>query len=215
MAGLSCASGQDRPPVGFVRMVNALAPGEGKMELLIDGANMFPKGYDLGQRTGGIGLEAGTRKVEVRKQGVESGTTRLPLENGETITLVAFGVPIPADKQKEGGPKWTAKILKLKQKDVERGYRLTVVSVSSKPEVDVRALIEGKGRVESKRVKRLTTESFELGGSRSDVELRLGDDPLAFVSLDDPGNYVVLLFDDGEGKVKGISFYDPRFVIAG
>ena len=185
------------------------------MELVIDGANMFPKGYDLGQRTGGIGLEAGTRKVEVRKKGVETGTTKLPLETGETITLVAFAVPIPADKREEDGPEWTAKILKLKQRDVERGYRLTVVSVSSKPELDVRAMIEGRGKIENKRIKRLTTGSFELGSSRSDVELRLGDEPLAFVSLDDPGNYVVVLFDDGEGKVKGISFYDPRFVIAG
>ena len=45
--------------------------------------------------------------------------------------------------------------------------------------------------------------------------LRLGDDPLNFVSLDDPGNYVVVLFDDEDGNVKAISFYDPRFVIAG
>ena len=72
-----------------------------------------------------------------------------------------------------------------------------------------------KGKVENKRVERLTTESFDLGSARSDVELWLGDPPLTFVSLDDPGNYVVVLFDDGKGKVKGISFYDPRFVIAG
>lgn len=215
IAGLACAGAQEQPKVGFVRVVNALAPGEGKMQLVIDGDNMFPKGYELGQQTGGIGLKAGNRTVEVSKEGVESGATRLPLESGETVTMIAFGVPIPADKQEEDGPKWTAKILRLKQRDVERGYRLTVVSVSSKPEIDVRALIEGKGKIESKKVKRLTTESFDLGGSRSDVELRLGDEPLSFVSLDDPGNYVVVLYDDGEGEVRGLSFYDPRFVIAG
>jgi len=206
---------QDRPQVGFVRVVHALAPGEGTMQLLIDGENMFPKGYKLGQRTGGIGLAAGSRTIEVRKEGVEPGATKLPLESGETVTLVAFGVPIPADEVKEGGPKWTAKILKLKQQDVERGYRLTVVSVSGKPELAVKVAVEGKGKVEGLTVKRLATGTLDLGGVRGGVELRLGEEPLAFVSLDDPGNYVVVLYDDGEGKVCGLSFFDPRFVIAG
>lgn len=49
--------------------------------------------------------------------------------------------------------------------------------------------------------------------SRSDVEVRLGDASLTLLLLDDPGNYVVVLFDDGEVNVKGISFPDPRFVI--
>ena len=54
------------------------------------------------------------------KEGVESGTTKLALASGETITMIAFGVPIPADEVKEDGPKWTAKILRLKQQDVEQ-----------------------------------------------------------------------------------------------
>ena len=56
LAGLLPLAAQDRPEVGFIRMVHALAPGEGKMQLFVDGENMFPKGYDLGQRTGGSGL---------------------------------------------------------------------------------------------------------------------------------------------------------------
>ena len=80
----------------------------------------------------------------------------------------------------------------------------------------VRAMIEGRGKIESRsREAADHVDGFDLGDNRSDVELRLGEEPLTFVSLDDPGNYVVVLYDDGEGKVRGLSFYDPRFVIAG
>ena len=35
------------------------------------------------------------------------------------------------------------------------------------------------------------------------------------VSPDGPGNYVVLLYQDPDGKTKALSFFDPKFVIAG
>jgi hypothetical protein len=204
---------QQPPKVGFIRVIHALAWGEGKMSLLIDGEDMFPKGYKLGQRTGGIGLQAGTHTIEVRQQGIVPGTTRLPLEAGETITLVAFAERLPTEDDEP--PKWAAKLLRLRQREVERGYLLTAVSVSQRPEVTVRVAIEARGKVETGIVKRLATTTIDLGRARGEVDLRLGEEPLVSVSLDDPGNYVVVIYDDPSGKVKAISFYDPKFVIAG
>ena len=55
---LSAIGKEGSPEVGFVRIINAIAPGNGTTRVLIDGEDLFPKGYQLGQRSG-IGLLLG------------------------------------------------------------------------------------------------------------------------------------------------------------
>lgn len=215
--GAVVAYAQDGPPeIGFIRLVNVVAPGEGNTGLRIDGEEMYPKGYKLGQRTGGIGLKAGQRKIEVSKEGVEDGKTSVSVVTGETTTLVAFAEKVETEDEDEPF-KWKARILKLKQKDAEKGYRLTVISVCSKPDVTFRIATEARRALELITVKRFDTGSVDLGMARGDVELRLKgvDEVLCGLSLDEPGNYVVVIYDDGEGKEQALTFYDPKFVIAG
>jgi hypothetical protein len=206
---------QESPPqVGFVRIVNAVAPGEGKVSMLIDGEDIFPKGYDLGQRTGGFGLKAGSHTITIKKTGVETGTTKITLNTGETLTLIGFAEKVPA--KKEGDPPvWVTKILRLKQSDPERGFRMTLVSVCDTDEVTIKAAVQGKGSIETAHVKRLATTSVDLGGARGEVLVKAGEDIVTTLSPEDPGNYVVVLYQDTEGKIKALSFFDPKFVIAG
>lgn len=205
---------QENPEVGFVRIVHAVAPGEGKMNILVDGEDIFPKGYDLGQRTGGFGIKTGVHMIALKKQGVESGTTQVTLKDGETLTLIGFAEKVLA--KKEGDPPiWKTRILRLKQSEPERGFRMTLVSACDQEEVTIKAAVQGKKTIESASVKRLTTTVVELGRSRGDVLVKAGDEILTTVSPDDPGNYVVVLFQDSAGKIKALSFYDPKFVIAG
>ena len=46
-----------RPEVGFVRIVNLVAAGEGNLNCSLDGQDLFAPGYKLGQKTGGMGLK--------------------------------------------------------------------------------------------------------------------------------------------------------------
>ena len=56
----SLASAQEgEKKVGFIRLIHALAPGEGKLSLLLNGVDVYPSGYQLGNATGGIGGDAG------------------------------------------------------------------------------------------------------------------------------------------------------------
>jgi hypothetical protein len=205
---------QGQPEVGFVRIVHAVAPGEGKVNILIDGEDIFPKGYDLGQRTGGLGIKAGTHKITLKKEGVESGTTQVTLKTGETLTLIGFAEKVPA-KEVGDPPVWKTKILRLKQSDPERGFRMTLVSVCDQDEVSIKAAVQGKKTIESASVKRLATTSVDLGRSRGEVLVKAGDEIVTTVSPEDPGNYVVVLYQDSDGRIKALSFYDPKFVIAG
>jgi hypothetical protein len=215
LCGSVHAQKKEQPKVGFLRLVNAVGQGTGNTKLSIDGEDMFPKGYKLGQRTGGIGLPAGAKKITVTKEGVVEGTTSLSVEDGETMSLVAFAEKVPAKDDKP--EHFEIKLLRLKQRDVEKGYRLTVLSVSQELETLFEVKREGEKEKTPNSVKRLMTTTIDLGARAGDVGVFLRDQPesLAFFRPDSPGNYVVVFYDDPEGKVKAIYFYDPKFVIAG
>lgn len=211
---LSAIGKEGSPEVGFLRIVNAIAPGNGTTRVLIDGEDLFPKGYQLGQRSGGIGLAAGPHSVTLQKNGVEIGTTKIDLKSGETLSLIGFAKKIPATDD-HAPPRWTTKILKLKQSDPERGFRMTLLSVCDLDEVKVDAIIPGKKDIPTAHVKRLSTAVIDLGSTRSEAMVKVGGEIVTTVSPDEPGNHVVVLYQDAEGKVRALTFFDPKFVIAG
>jgi hypothetical protein len=212
---ISSANGKaTSPEVGFLRIINAIAPGNGTTRVLIDGEELFPKGYQLGQRSGGIGLAAGPHTVTLQKNGVESGTTKFDLKSGETLSLIGFAEKIPATDD-HAPQRWTTKILKIKQSDPERGFRMTLLSVCDLDEVKVDAIIPGQKDITIAHVKRLSTAVIDLGSTRSEAMVKVGGELITTVSPDEPGNHVVVLYKDSEGKIRALTFFDPKFVIAG
>jgi hypothetical protein len=213
-AGIAIAQGPARPDVGFIRIVNAISPGTGNASFLLDGRDLYSGGYALGQTTGGYGVKAGNLEVEVRKQGVETGRTRVDLGVGETLTVIAFAERLPQEKADEP-PRWEVRLLRLKQQEIERGYGLSFISVCKPDEVPVEVTVEGRERPERVFAKRLQITLLELGRRRGEIMIRSGHKILANISPDSPGNYVVILFENTESRIEGISYYDPKFVIAG
>ena len=211
---LSALGKEGSPEIGFLRIINAIAPGNGTTRVLIDGEDLFPKGYQLGQRSGGIGLAAGPHTVTLQKNGVESGTTKIDLKSGETISLIGFAEKIPATDE-DAPPRWMTKILRLKQSDPERGFRMTLLSVCDLEEVKVDAIIPGKKDTPTTHVKRLAIAAIDLGSTRNEAMVKVGGKIITTVSPDEPGNHVVVLYQDAEGKIRALTFFDPKFVIAG
>ena len=210
---LSTARGEP-PPVGFVRVVHVAAAGEGALQVKLDGGELRPQGYALGQFTGGLGLPAGEHAVELAKPGVASHREKLNLAAGETLTLVVYAEKLPPPREGEP-PRWALRVRKLAAAAQTRGYWLTLLSVCPRDEVVVRTAIEAKRKMESTALGRFVPVTLDLGGRRGGVEVRLGDEALAEVPLDDPGNYVVLLYEDADGRVRALVFYDPKFEVAG
>lgn len=210
---VSTHGNESTPKIGFIRIINAIAHGEGNTRVRINGEDMFAKGYELGQRSGAIGLNAGTHTIAFEKSGITSGSTNVVLNPGETITLIGFAEKILTSKH--AAPEWTTKILRLKQSSPERGFRMTLLSVCGLDEVKLDAFSQSTQRVTTAHAKRLCPTSIDLGTTRGEVLLRIGKEPLATVSPDEPGNHVVVLYEDADGKIRALSFFDPRFVIAG
>lgn len=211
---LACFVLAEPPEVGFVRIVNAVAPGTGSASFLIDGRNLYADGYKLGQDTGGYGVKAGGIEIKVVKEGVKTGSTRLQLGVGETMTIIAFAERV-TEADEEDPPRWEIKLLRLKQQDAERGYGLSFVSVCKSEDTGVDVTIEGRKTPHRVFARRLGITKLEIGGRQAEVAVAIADRKLTHISTDSPGNYVVILYEDAEGVVEAISFYDPKFVIAG
>lgn len=213
----STALAQDPAQMAFIRYINAIQAGEGKAKLILDGADVFPKGYDLGQFTGAHALKAGSHSMEIRKTGIESGSTKLDLKAGETLSLISFAEKVPPKKGEEDKPPvWQARILKLKQSEPqEKGFQMTIVSVSEKEEIKCEVHSAEKKEPMRAFAKRLSTTSVKLGVGSGDSFLKVNGEELTSLSPDAKGNYVVIIYDTTDGKLAAISFFDPKFVIAG
>lgn len=61
---------------------------------------------------------------------------------------------------------------------------------------------------------RLKAERPKLGSGEVTANVSYRGESLTTVSADQKGNYVVMVFEDGEKGKKAISFYDPKFVMA-
>lgn len=180
----------------------------------LDGEELFSRGYELGQRTGGIGLPAGGHVLELAKSGVEAAREKIDSPPGETVTVLAYAEKLPPKREGEP-PRWTIKLRKLPAATLSEGYRLSLISFCDREEWVVETFIETKRKTESTVLKRFQTSEFDLGRSRGGVEIRRENQALAAVSLDEPGRYVVVLFEDAKGEVRSVSFYDPKLEVAG
>ena len=198
-------------PTGFIRVVNAVAPGTGKVSLLINGEVMRPQGYNLGDATGGIALPAGSHKVLIKREGVKEGGTTVALAKDTTVTLIPFAEKVPASDQEPGH--FTVRLLRLKQRQPESGRTATFVSVSANPELKVELASEG-GKWASVFVKRLTIGEVALDYSQGYAPVRVNGEVIKPIPIGGPGNYVVVLYDDPEGKLQSLYFRDFKFLSA-
>ncbi|MBC8128572.1 MAG: DUF4397 domain-containing protein [Gloeobacteraceae cyanobacterium ES-bin-144] len=208
------ARAQENPKLGFVRIVNAIAHGTGNANFLIDGHDLFADGYKPGQTTGGYAVAEGQRMIEVRSGGVIAGKVTVTIATEETLTLVAYTERVPT-KNPDDIPKWKIILLKLKQQDNDHGYGLSLVSVANADETMAKVAFPGRGKSQSVSLQRCKPTKLDMGRVRDDVVISVAEKPVTSVSLDAPGVYVVILFENHDGRPLAISFFDPKFAIAG
>lgn len=201
----------ESPPTGFIRLVNGVSGGEGNVKLEIDGEDMRRQGYKLGDATGGIALRPGGRKVTIKKVGVKEGSTTIELEKDQTVTVIPYAEKIPATDQEPAH--LAIRILRLKQRLVEKGRTATFVSVSAMPEL--KAELQGDdGKWASVFVKRLAIGEAPLTYSLGYAPTKVNGKLIKPIPIGGPGNYVVVLYDDAEGNVQSIYFRDFKFLSA-
>ncbi len=198
-------------PTGFIRVVNAVAAGTGPAFVLIDGDDMRPSGYKLGDATGGMGMKTGSHKVVIKREGVKEGSTTVVLDKDQTVTLIPFTEKVPASDQVPAH--FEVRILRLKQRQVESERLATFVSVSAIPEIKV-DLGSEDGKSATVFVKRLAIAETPLKYTQGYAPAKVNGTPIKPIPIGGVGNYVVVLYDDIEGKVQSLYFRDFKFLSA-
>ena len=204
-------TGPSQGKMGFIRLVAAVAQGTGTLKIKIDGNDINPTGYNLGDVTGGLGLKAGTHDVTISREGTEPGTTRVKVENDDTTILIPFAEKVPASDEKPAY--WAIRILRLKQLDIPEGKNASFVSVSQTPELKVE-MRDPEGKWTPVFVKRLAVAKSPITYPRGYVPLKSKDGDIESIPVGQDGNYVVLLYDDKDGKVQSLNFQDQKFLSA-
>ncbi len=204
------ASGQDSPPgpCGFIRLLDAVAPGSGMLEFLIDGQAIRPQGYQLGNVTGGIALEPRVYQVRLRRAGVEDGQTQLTVVANETVIVIPFAQRVPATEDQP--VHWQMRILRLKQHAADGQRTVSFVSVASDPELTVQ-IRQVTGHWESIQVKRLGVTRTAIRQARGYLPVRCHDQEFAPVSVVASGNLVAVIYEDASGKLGSINFQDYKY----
>lgn len=198
-------------PTGFIRLVNGVAQGTGPVYLTINGENIRPSGYKLGDATGGIGLRPGSHKVTIKRDGVREGTTTVVLAKDQTVTLIPFAEKVPASDEEPAY--FRIQVLRLKQKNVDSGRVVTFVSVSSNPELKVEVQAED-GKWSAGFVKRLSVAELPLNFTQGYAPAKVAGNPIKPIPIGGSGNYVLVLYDDPEEKVQSLYFRDFKFLSA-
>ena len=210
--GLGAQEAVDPAEIGFVRLISLAGAGTGNTKISIDGSSMWPQGFKVGQRTGGIGLKRGSHKFTVTKEGCKEAEKSIMVEAGQTQTLVAYAEPVRDEDGAIVG--WSLKMARLSQHTPRKGMFMTLVCFCEEKELAI-DVYEG---VSDRRMKmvapRLKAERIELGSGDVRAEVSYKGEALMTLKAEENGNYVVMIFEDGGKGKKAISFYDPKFVMA-
>ena len=198
-------------PLGFIRVVDAINKGTGPLRVSLDGEDIRPKGYQLGDATGGIGLKLGSQRLKFVREGIVEGATTVILKKDRTVTLIPFARLIPASDQKPSS--FEVKVLHLEQKSVETGRTVTFVSVSASPEVKAELMAED-GTWRSAFVKHLKTAEIPMKSSQAFVSVKLDGLLTTPIPVGGDGNYVVVIYDDADMKLQSVYFRDFKYLSA-
>ena len=142
---------------------------------------------------------------------MKDGTTTVNVVKDETTTLIPFAEKIPASDDKPAH--WEIRILRLKQKDSQSDRGATFVSVTHEPEVKVE-LGNPDGSWTPGIVKRLTTTEMAVKEANGYVPLQVNGQKLPSMEVAAKGNYVVVIYEDADGKIQSLNFKDIKFLTA-
>ena len=196
---------------GSLRLVNAMAQGKGNLMVKIDGELSYSEGYSLGQRTGAMVTKQGAHTVKMDKQGVVSEEVRVVVEPQSATTLITYAEKVLTPDQ-ELSSLWEGRVLQLKQRDPKGHCSLTIVSVCEQEELDVWVMMQSQEGGLHETVFRKQTAVVDLAEKKGVVRVVMKDTGGALCQFyaDQLGSYVVVLYNDEQGEVRGLSYCDPK-----
>ncbi|NNC87433.1 MAG: hypothetical protein HKN82_03110 [Akkermansiaceae bacterium] len=203
---------RDPSKIGFVRFMSVVSPGEGNTFFEVDGKSLWKKGYKLGQRTGGIGMEQGAHEFVVKKTGCNPAKRKIDIAAGQTQTLVAYAEADLDDLGEIIG--WNLRLARLGQNTPESGFWVTLISFCREKELPLEVFEGMSEKTIKAAVPRLKAKRFQIGSGEVRAIVSHKGERLLTLKAQDRGNYVVMVFENEKGEKEALSFFDPKFIIA-
>lgn len=196
-------------PRGFMRLMNAVGVGSGKLDFMIDGVKVREEGYQLGDVTGGIPRKPASYKITFRRNGIEAGETKLELTRNETTTLIPFAEFVPATEKKTAY--WIIRILKLKQSEHRDKKTATIVNLTRNPALKVQIRQPDESWV-TLTVNRLALERTPILQRTGYIPMKTESGDLKPLSVGTSGNFVSIVYEDADGMTCSQNFQDLKFL---
>jgi hypothetical protein len=199
--------------VGFVRFVNAVGV-EGKLDIRMEGSSVREGGFAPGDMTGGVGLTEGSHRFAFAHPGCSGAEMQLKVEPRITRTVVL----VHEEKKNKDG-EVVEKMIKAREfpaRERDRKSSVTLYSFSTQPVLTMRGFINNKLPGQDIVLKTGESTVIHLPAS-GDFLLGLGQAKLLALTLEDPGHYAAVVFDDPAkaGTVRVVYFLNETFEVGG
>lgn len=196
-------------PRGFIRLMNAVGVGSGKLDFLIDNAQVRDEGYQVGDVTGGIPRKPASYKIAFRRTGIEPGETKVDVILNETTTLIPFAEFVPATEKKAAH--WIIRILRLRQSESRDKSTATIVNLTRQPELKMQIQQPDESWA-TLSVKRLGLERTPILQRTGYVSMRTESGDLKPLSVGTSGNFIAVVYEDNAGAICSQNFQDFKYL---
>lgn len=190
---------QEAEPASL-RFVNATGVNT-PLLVRVNGEPLQARGYRSGQATGRLELAAGPCRIELSQAQLGHAILLLELQPGDARTVVALIEPARSTATPRQPPKLTIHVLVQPAPAPSPQRRLQVLQVTPLAQLDLRLA----GR--EIRCRRLRVES--VGVNHPQPMLEHAGQPLGRLPFDEAGAGTLILFSDGEGRLRQLFFLDP------
>ena len=190
----SSTNGQEAPPQGAFRFVNASAIA-GKTLVTIDNAKLRPDGFGPGENTGIIGILAGTHRFSIDHPTAGKAETNVIVQPNTFTTVVAYAKPAVDPTTKKS----TEVVQLLARPDPPRGKgkQFQVLSVSSRPTLTV--TINGQS-VTLGSLRELKADDLAKGS----IKIEYAGKSVIDFAAQEPGSFLTVVFDRPDGTLGGV-----------
>lgn len=197
------------PEVGFIRFVNTISlPGD--LTIQRDGKDLRSRPFALGGRTGSIGLRAGDYNFSFSHPKCEGLEELLNVEPMGSITwIISYKriEPKEGGAQKPGEPTYRVVLRALEPLASDGKTSINFVSMSRRPLLQLTALYNRKQPGKNLALLPWEQKRLELPAP-GDILLGSGNFKLASFTIEQPGHFAIIVFDDPgiNGGLRAIYF---------
>ena len=197
-----CAAGEK----GYVRFINATDVGKGLMNFSVDGKSLYEKGYGSGQKTGGLGFPEGQLIFVASKNDCEPASLKISVVAGKTTSYIVYA--IRSDSRRKNAPPWKLQIRSLPQSSPEKGFELSVLSLTSIPELTLDLSLGGVRKGSVSALKQQVNSIPLKGVAGENVEVSIKGRPFKVLGFDEAGRTFLILYQTSDGRLKATDFFD-------